>query len=279
MGLPAAFRERTMSDTAPPGDGAGVPGSRVDLIRLVLSLGTPLLLLATWQLLYALDMVNPRYTSAPSEIWIAAREYIESGTFLGDLSATGRAFAIGYMLSVLVGVPIGILVGWYRRVGYALNPMIAFFYATPRIALMPLFIIWFGIGISSKVALVVGLAIFPLIVNTESGLKSLDPDIVKVARMFKASDLQIFRTVALPGALPSIVSGARLAIGLGLIGVVVGEMQVATEGIGYRMVQSASFGRTDLVLVGVGIISIAAVLFSSALRALEVRLSRWRQVD
>lgn len=258
------------------------PPSRIArdrLSRLILSVGTPAALLATWQILYELGVANPRYTSAPSEIWAAALEYARSGNLLNDLSATGRAFVPGYLLSVVIGVPVGILVGWYRRGGYALNPMIAFFYATPRIALMPLFMIWFGIGISSKVALVVGLAVFPLIVNTEAGIKSLDPDIVRVARVFKASDMQIFRTIALPGALPSVVSGARLAIGLGLIGVVVAEMQVATEGVGYRMVQSASFARTDLVLVGVAIISVAGVMLSALLRALEFRLSRWRQVE
>ncbi|MPZ88613.1 MAG: ABC transporter permease subunit, partial [Nitriliruptorales bacterium] len=171
---------------------------------------------------------------------------------------------------------LGVLVGWYRYIEYALDPFITFLYTSPRIAFMPLLIIWLGIGLASKVAIVFLGALFPIIISTASGIKSTDADLLGVARSFNASDRQIFATIALPGAVPSIISGLRLGLAHGLIGIVVGELVAATAGVGYRMTQAGANFQTDLVFVLLGTIATVGVLLTALMRRLERRFDKWR---
>ena len=139
-------------------------------------------------------------------------------------------FFSGFALAIVVGVPLGILMGWYSRVNAMLEPFVSALYATPRIALLPLVVIWFGIGIASKVAIVFLGAIFPILVNTITGVRTIEADFIKVARSFGASDRQMFLTVVLPSAVPMLLTGLRLGLGHALVGIVVGEMYGATAG-------------------------------------------------
>jgi ABC-type nitrate/sulfonate/bicarbonate transport system permease component len=235
-----------------------------------------LVFLAFWEAAVAFGLVNPLFTSAPSRILRTGYQMFADGSILYDLQVSGLEFAVGYGLAVLVGVPLGILMGWYRRLDAVLDPFVSALYATPRIALLPLVMIWFGIGLASKIAIIFLGAVFPILVNTITGVRTIGADFIKVARSFGASDRQLFFTVALPSSVPLLLAGLRLGLGHALIGIVVGEMYGATAGIGFLISVSGARFQTDRVMVGIIIIALAGVLMTSLLRAIERRFERWR---
>jgi ABC-type nitrate/sulfonate/bicarbonate transport system permease component len=232
--------------------------------------------LAFWELSVALGWVNPLFTSAPSRILRAAAEMFADGSIFYDLQVSGLEFIVGYGMAVLIGVPLGILMGWYERLNAVLDPFVSALYATPRIALLPLVMIWFGIGIESKIAIVFLGAIFPILVNTITGVRTIHADFVKVARSFGANDRQMFLTVALPSSVPLLLTGLRLGLGHALVGIVVGEMYGATHGLGFLIAVSGARFQTDKVMVGIIIIAMAGVLLSELLRLIERRFEQWR---
>jgi NitT/TauT family transport system permease protein len=232
--------------------------------------------LAFWESAVRLGWVNPLFTSSPSRIFAAAVQMFADRSILYDLQVSGFEFVVGYGLAIAVGIPLGILMGWYRRLNAVLDPFVSALYATPRIALLPLLMIWFGIGFASKIAIVFLGAVFPILVNTITGVRTLDADFVKVARSFGASDRQLFLTVALPSSVPLLLSGLRLGLGHALIGIVVGEMYGATHGIGFLISVSGARFQTDKVMVGIIIIALAGILLTELLRVIERRFERWR---
>lgn len=232
--------------------------------------------LAVWEAAVRFGWVSPLFTSSPSRILSSALQMFADGSILYDLQVSGFEFAVGYGLAVLVGIPLGILMGWYRRFNSALDPFVSALYATPRIALLPLLMIWFGIGFASKIAIVFLGAVFPILVNTITGVRTIDADFVKVARSFGCNDRQLFVTVALPSSVPLLLSGLRLGLGHALIGIVVGEMYGATHGIGFLIAVSGARFQTDKVMVGIIIIALAGILMTELLRAIERRFERWR---
>jgi NitT/TauT family transport system permease protein len=235
-----------------------------------------LVFLAFWEAAVAFGFVNPLFTSSPSRILRTGHQMFADGSILYDLQVSGLEFVVGYGLAVLVGVPLGILMGWYRRLDAVLDPFVSALYATPRIALLPLVMIWFGIGLASKIAIIFLGAVFPILVNTITGVRTIGADFIKVARSFGASDRQLFFTVALPSSVPLLLAGLRLGLGHALIGIVVGEMYGATAGIGFLISVSGARFQTDRVMVGIIIIAFAGVLMTSLLRAIERRFERWR---
>jgi ABC-type nitrate/sulfonate/bicarbonate transport system permease component len=235
-----------------------------------------LVFLAFWEATVAFGFVNPLFTSSPSRILRTGHQMFADGSILHDLQVSGLEFVVGYGLAVLVGVPLGILMGWYRRLDAVLDPFVSALYATPRIALLPLLMIWFGIGLASKIAIIFLGAVFPILVNTITGVRTIGADFIKVARSFGASDRQLFFTVALPSSVPLLLAGLRLGLGHALIGIVVGEMYGATAGIGFLISVSGARFQTDRVMVGIIIIALAGVLMTAGLRAIERRFERWR---
>ena len=233
-------------------------------------------LLIIWELAPRLGLTDPLFTSSPSLVLAAGTEYVTSPLFLEDVKVSGTEFGVGLGAAILTGIPLGLLMGWYRRVEYTFDYVLSFVYAAPRVALMPLMILWFGIGLSSKIALVYTMALFPVLINTMSGVKTVDDTLLQVARSFNAKDHQIFRTVILPAAVPSIIAGIRLALGLALIGVVVGEFVAASAGVGHRIQEASTFFRTDLVFFGLFVIAGSGVLFTEILRRVESRFDKWR---
>jgi NitT/TauT family transport system permease protein len=235
--------------------------------------------LVLWEAVAQLGLVNPLFTSSPSRIAAAGYELFASGTIYGDLAASGLEFFAGYGLAILIGVPLGVLMGWYSRVDAALDPFVSALYATPRIALLPLVLIWFGIGLMSKIAIVFLGAVFPILVNTITGMRTVDADFIKVARSFGSSDRQLFLKVALPSSVPLLLAGLRLGLGHGLIGIVVGEMFGATQGLGYLISVAGARFQTDKVMVGIIIIAAAGLAMTWILRRIERRFERWRPSD
>jgi NitT/TauT family transport system permease protein len=229
-----------------------------------------------WEFSVAGGLVNPLFTSSPSRIVIAAAGMIADGSIFHDLAVSGEEFALGYGLAIAVGVPLGILMGWYRRLNALLDPFVNALYAMPRIALMPLILIWFGIDLPAKVAIIFLSSVFPILVNTVTGVRTIERDFVKVARSFGASDRQIFLTVALPSSVPNLLTGLRLGLGHALIGIVVGEMYGASAGIGFMMQAAGATFQTDKVMVGIFIIAAIGMALTQCLRMIEARFEVWR---
>jgi ABC-type nitrate/sulfonate/bicarbonate transport system permease component len=232
--------------------------------------------LAFWEAVVQFGFVNPLFTSSPSRIAVAGYELFASGTIYGDLQASGLEFFAGYGLAIAIGVPVGVLMGWYSRVNAVLDPFVSALYATPRIALLPLVVIWFGIGAASTIAIVFLGAVFPILVNTITGVRTIDADFIKVARSFGSSDRQLFVKVALPSSVPLLLAGLRLGLGHGLIGIVVGEMFGATQGLGFLIAVAGARFQTDKLMVGIIIIAVAGMAMTQILRAVERRFERWR---
>jgi NitT/TauT family transport system permease protein len=236
-----------------------------------------LIVVGIWQAIWSYtNWISPLFFSGPSAIakqfWIS----LTQGNLLADLAFSGKNFAIGFGLALVTGVVLGVIVGWYRRFRLIADPFLNALYAAPRIAMMPLIIIWFGIGMWSKVFIVFLSAFFPILVNTVAGIRNMDRDLLRAARAFCASDWQIFKTLAIPGSVPFILTGVRQGVAVGLIGVVVGEMLGSSEGIGFMVAYGGQTFQTDTLFVGFIIIAFAGVILTSLAERLERHFSRWR---
>jgi ABC-type nitrate/sulfonate/bicarbonate transport system permease component len=241
-----------------------------------IGLGSVAVFLALWEAAVRFGGVNPLFTSSPSRIAAAAYDLFAAGTIWGDLRVSALEFFAGYGLAVAIGVPLGVLMGWYGRLNAVLDPFVSALYATPRIALLPLVMIWFGIGLMSKIAIVFLGAVFPILVNTITGVRTINPDFIKVARSFGSNDRQLFLKIALPSSVPLLLAGLRLGLGHGLIGIVVGEMFGATQGLGFLIAVAGARFQTDRVMVGIIIIALCGMAMTEMLRAIERRFERWR---
>src|SRR5258708_35738902 len=225
--------------------------------KLILGTLSVSLFLFVWELVgNVFQLINPMFMSAPSLIWKAAVQLFGSGEIWNDLSVSGIEFGWGYFLSVLVGVPFGIAIGWYKKFAYLCDPFVNAMNATPRVALLPLIIIWLGIGILSKIGIIFLGAVFPLMINTRDGVKTTPINLLNAAKSFGASQWQIFGTVVLPSTLPFILTDLRLAIGRALIGVMVGELYAATAGIGFMITVAGGTFQTAKVFGGVLLVAI-----------------------
>ena len=244
--------------------------------KIGLGVGMVVLLLAVWEILAALRVEPPILLPGPADVASAFHSMFSSSSIWTDLRVSGEEFLYGYLLAAAVGIVFGVLIGWYSRVGYMLDPLVNFMYSVPRVALSPLLLIWLGIGLTSKIALVFLVAVFPVLINTSSGVRNLDSQLLRVARCFGAGDLQIFRTVALPASVPFILSGLRLAVGQAIIGVFVAELVGAQRGIGQLMNNAGEQFQTSTVFVGLIIFAVAGVLFTGLVRAVERHFDAWR---
>jgi len=254
----------------------GQPGPFARYEGFALGLGAVLVFLAIWQVVAFARVVPPLFLPGPLDIWNALVDYVADGSIWSDLTTSGEELLYGYGLAIAAGLPLGLLMGWYRRAHMALDPFVNFMNAMPRIALVPLLIIWFGIGIWSKVAVIFLSSIFPVLINTQAGIRNLDEGWIKAAHSFGATDLQIFRTVALPGAIPFILTGMRIGVGHALIGVVVGELVAARAGIGLMMATAGTSFQTAKVFAGLVIVSSAGVFLVWLISLVERRFQAWR---
>jgi len=235
-----------------------------------------LLFLISWELLFQFRLVNPLFISSPSRVVLALITIITDGSLLQNLIISGQEFVFGYGVAILIGFPVGIMLGWFKLIRAAFGPFIAAMQATPRIALMPLFIIWFGLGITSKIVIVLLSAIFPLIVNLQVAMSTIDNDLIHVARAYGASRWQVFRSIALPTTLPFLITGLRLAAGRGLLGVIVAEVFGGAAGIGYMIQYAGSTFQTDKVFAGVLVVAFTGITLDFTLDRFGRYFDRWR---
>ncbi|HEY7321271.1 MAG TPA: ABC transporter permease [Candidatus Binatia bacterium] len=233
--------------------------------------------LIVWELVgNTFQLINPMFMSAPSLVWKAAVQLFSSGEIYNDLYISGIELFWGYLLSALVAIPFGISIGWYKRMSYIFDPFVNAMNATPRVALLPLVIIWLGIGILSKVGIIFLGAVFPMLINTRDGVKTTPANLLTAARSFGASEWVLFKTVVLPSTIPFILTGLRLGLGRAIVGVMVGELYAATAGIGFMITVAGATFQTDKVFVGVLIFALTGMIGMDLLTRLERRFDKWR---
>src|ERR687887_490092 len=261
------------------GPGVRIPGQPGPLARyegLLIGSAAVLAFVVVWQLAAFRRVVPELFLPGPLDIANAFSAYIARGSIWPDMWISGQELMYGFGLSIIIGLPLGMLMGWYKRLNEALDPFVTFFYSIPRVALTPLLIIWFGIGINSKIAVVFLGAIFAIIINTAAGVRNLDPALIKAARSFGASAAQLFRTVVLPGSVPFILTGLRLGLGHALSGVVVGELVAAQAGVGLMMATAGATFQTSKVFVGLVIVATAGMVMTNILSRIEQRFQSWK---
>jgi ABC-type nitrate/sulfonate/bicarbonate transport system permease component len=243
---------------------------------LIIGTASVIAFLIAWQLVANARIWSALFLPGPMDIVTAFDELIKGGELGIDIAVSSQEFATGYGLAAVIAIPLGMLIGWYPRLRYGLDPFITFLYATPRIVLLPLFIIWFGIGIESKIAVIFLGAFFAILINTTAGVRNLDTHLIRVARSLGGSDMQIFSTIALPGSVPFILTGLRLGLGHALIGVVVGEYVAAQHGIGKMMMIAGQTFQSAQVFAGLMVIAVAGLLMTLLLQRLERHFDAWR---
>ncbi len=244
--------------------------------RLGISTTAFLAAIAVWQVLSSTKVINPLLFSSPWGVVKATRTLSSTGELWTAMWKSTQLLLVGFGISVVSGILIGVLMGWYQTVEAAADPFVSVLYASPRIALIPLIMVWTGIGFTSQVVIVWSTAVFPIIINVAVGVRTADRQLLTVAQSFGAGSAQVLRTVALPGALPGIVAGLRQGLSLALIGVVVAEYFVGNDGVGGLIVSASQVLNSDEAFVGVLIFALAAIVLTSALKVLERRLDAWR---
>lgn len=250
------------------------PKRRAGLTRAAASIG----FLILWEAAVRLNWVNPLFLAAPSQVALRLFKVFATGMIWPHLFASGSTAFWGFFFSCLIGIPIGVLMGRSSFVRDTLEPFVIAQASIPTVALLPLFIIWLGIGGSARIALVFVGAVFGIIVSTEAGVSNIDERLIETARSFTGKQLAILQKIILPAAVPYIIAGMRLAIARVLIMVVVAELYAANAGIGYLIFQAGSTYDTSMIFVGVVILATAGVAMNSLLRALEYRLAPWARV-
>jgi len=233
--------------------------------------------LILWELVgNTFKLINPMFMSAPSLIAGAAVQLFSSGEIYNDLYVSGIELFWGYFLSALFAIPFGIVIGWYKKASYIFDPFVNSMNATPRVALLPLVIIWLGIGILSKVGIIFLGAVFPILINARDGVKTTPYNLLTAARSFGASEWMLFKTVVFPSTIPFILTGLRLGLGRAIVGVMVGELYAATAGIGFMITVAGATFQTDKVFVGVLVFALTGMVGMESLTRLERRFDKWR---
>ena len=199
-----------------------------------------------------------------------------TGTIWQPLGVSASGFALGLGLAIVVGLPLGVLIGRSRTLNAMLDPFVTAFNATPRLVFLPLLMLWFGLGLWSKVAIVFIGALFPILINTYEGVRNADKVLINVVRSFGAKEWDIARLVVVPNSLPYIIAGLRLAIGRAVLGVVVAEFFGSESGLGVMMVQAAGRYQVDIVFSGLIVFAALSLVMTALVQLLENRLGRWR---
>jgi NitT/TauT family transport system permease protein len=246
-----------------------------------MALGTAVivLLLIIWELLpYFVPMKQGTrlFFTVPSRILATLWQMFASGSIWAPLGVSATAFAIGLALAIAAGLPLGILLGRSNTLNAMFDPFITAFNATPRLVFLPLLMLWLGIGVWSKVAIVFLGALFPLLINTHEGVRNADKLLINVVRSFGAKEWDVARLVVIPNSLPFIVVGLRLAVGRAILGGVVGEFFGAQDGLGVLMVRAASSFNVDVVFAGLIIFAALSLIMTGLVKLVEERMNRWR---
>jgi NitT/TauT family transport system permease protein len=248
-------------------------GSRQRLLLGAASIGSVLI---AWELASRGGLISELFYSRPSQVVAAAIQEVQVPRFWNDVWTSTLEFVIGLVLAMVSGVPMGIMMGMSRRISYVFAPIATFIYAIPRVALLPLVFLALGLTLWSKVAIVFIGAWTVILLNTFDGVRTVDPRLLTVARLFNASYLTVFRSVVLRGSVPFILAGIRLGIGRAMIGVVVGELYGATAGLGFMITVASNNLQIDRVLFATSLFIAFGLIAVEAMRRVEQAIAPWR---
>jgi len=229
--------------------------------------------LSLWQ--YVGSGIDPVLFTTPTAVARAAYDMLRSGELWNYLWPSLVIFAAGLTLAAVVGIATGLLLARFWVIDVALGVYITFLYSIPAVALVPLIVLWAGFESTAKIIVLFLFAFFPMAINTYQGVKNVDPHLVEVGRAFRCSERQLWANIVLPGALPFIVTGLRLAVGRGLIGMVLADQYTAISGIGYLIVRTAATYQVDKMFVPIVTLGILGVTLTALLRVLERRVAPW----
>jgi ABC-type nitrate/sulfonate/bicarbonate transport system permease component len=240
----------------------------------MITVGSLVVLIGAWEI-FGRD-VNPVFGSYPSAIAEAAVALARSGKLWTALLDSLRPFAVGYALAIVVGVPLGLIIGRFRVVEAAIGIYITAGYAMPLVALVPLLILWLGLGFTVKVAIIFLLSVFPICINTWLGVTAVPKTLIEVGKSFVASDSVILRRIILPATLPYIMAGIRLAVGRAVVAMVIAEFFTSISGLGAIIITSANNFDTATTFVPIIIIMLLAVALNFLIGAVERWVAPWQ---
>jgi NitT/TauT family transport system permease protein len=246
---------------------------RRQLQTLAIRITSLAIVLTIWEVFGGL--IDPILFTTPSAIGVAGVKMIGSGELWRYLAPSLVVLAIGLSLAAFSGVVIGLLLARFWVLDVALGVYITFLYSTPTVALVPLIVLWAGYETTAKVVILFLFAFFPMVINTYQGVKSVDPKLLEVGRAFRCSERQLWANIVLPASLPFIVTGLRLAVGRGLIGMVLADLYTAISGIGYLIVRTAGTYQIDRMFVPIVTLGLLGVTLTALLRVLERAVAPW----
>jgi NitT/TauT family transport system permease protein len=231
-----------------------------------------------WEIGADTGVLNPVFFPPPTEIVRTGVQEVQSATFWGDVGTSVFEFLWGYLIAITLAFPCGVLIGWFRRLRYLSEPWVDALNATPTLALMPLVLIWFGLGTSAKVAIVFITAFIPVVLNVYTGVRTVDHRLLGVAASFGATRNRIMRTVVVPSVAPFGFAGARIGVGRAVSGVVVGEFFASDSGLAFRIFHDAQLLQTASVLFYALVITFLALGAFNLVGLIEHRVLRWRSI-
>jgi len=223
--------------------------------------------------------VNPLFLSYPSAIARAFVQLLGAGQFVQQAIGSLQVYAVGLSAALVVGILVGLLMGRYRLAEYILDPFVYALDATPRVALIPILLLWFGLGAPAKIAVVFLSGVFPVLMNTFSGVRTVSAGLVEVGRAYGAGEGKIFTKIIVPASLPFIMAGVRLAVGRALIGIITAEMFAAVTGLGALLIRYSSALATDKFFVPVIFLAVLGVILTRAVEFLEKRFAPWKETE
>lgn len=235
------------------------------------------LILIVWEIVG--PFINPIFFSYPSRIAIAFYELTLSGDLPFYLGQSLEVMLYGLLSAIVVGIPLAVAMARVRWLDWALDLPINALYATPMVALVPLLVLWFGIYLKAKIIVVFLFAVFPILINTYQGVRECDKNMIEVARSFRSSERRMWQDVLLPFALPYIAAGIRLAIGRGLVGMVIAEFYTTISGLGFMITRYANVFEMDKTFVPVVVLMIMGVSLTTGLKWLERKLAPWSHAN
>jgi len=253
------------------------PRLRVETQERLLAIVSPLALLAVWQLMSWMKMLDTRFIPSPVTIGEGAYKLVESGELWVHLGVSLWRLLMGFIVAALPGILIGLIMGLSRWARAVLDPIVAATFPIPKIAILPLIMLFLGIGESSKIAIVAIAVIYLVLINTMVGVMTIDPVYFDVAKNYGAPWHKLFTRVIIPGALPLIFAGLRLGLGVSLIVIVAAEFVAAKSGIGYLIWTSWETLIIENMFVGIIVITVLGVVTTFILREIERALIPWRK--
>lgn len=268
---------KTLAQATPPRASAAAPtpsGRRLHLPSPLITVISTVVILGLWELLGR--QINPLFMSYPSAIAIEFKDSLASGELIEALLASLQPLAVGYLLCAL-GIPLGILIGRFRVVEAAIGPYVTAAYSMPLVALVPLFVLWFGLGFTAKVAIVFTMGVFPVIINTWAGVKAVPKTLIEVGTAFVASQPAILRSIVVPATIPYVMTGLRLAIGRCVVAVVVAEFFTAITGLGGLIINAGNQFNTAGMFVPVVVLMLIGVGLTKLVGVLEDKVAPWQR--